>query len=247
MPGPKLTLRLLCVFISTGTLFGQTPTTLSLSTSSPSVALGSPLDLTATVTPSAATGKVTFYDGASVLGVASLTAGQAAVTTVLLPAGTRSLRAHYSGDSTYAASNSSPVSQIVVAGVSLALRHPSYYSTAPGPNAVKVADFNNDGKQDVATANYSGANLSVFLGNGDGSFQAAVNYSVGVPAYSLAVGDFNGDGNADLVVARLSAAVGVLLGNGDGTFQPPVDFSVGASATSIAVGDFNGDGKADLA
>jgi hypothetical protein len=57
---------------------------------------GRAVTLTASVTPGA-TGKVTFYDGTTVLGTSSLNAGQATFTTVLLPSGTRYLRAHYSG------------------------------------------------------------------------------------------------------------------------------------------------------
>ena len=44
--------------------------------------------------------------------------------------------------------------------------------------------------------------MSVLLGNGDGTFQAAVNYAVGNAPYSVAVGDFNGDGKPDLAVAN---------------------------------------------
>jgi FG-GAP-like repeat len=64
--------------------------------------------------------------------------------------------------------------------------------------------------------------VSVLLGNGDGSFQAPVNYSAGVET-TLALGDLNGDGKLDLASADIfSGEVTVLLGNGDGTFQPTV-------------------------
>src|SRR5207249_2433361 len=66
-------------------------------------------------------------------------------------------------------------------------------------------------KADLAVANGSGT-VSVLLGNGDGSFQAAVNYDARNP-YSVAVGDFNGDGRADLAVANLNSSnVSILLG-----------------------------------
>ena len=63
--------------------------------------------------------------------------------------------------------------------------------------------------------------VSVLLGNGNGTFQAAVNYAAGNEPDSVAVGDFNGDGKADLAVAnrRTAMRVSVLLGNGNGTFQ----------------------------
>src|SRR5207302_1029086 len=91
-------------------------------------------------------------------------------------------------------------------------------------------------------------NISVLLGNGDGTFQAAVNYSTATNPVSVVVGDFNGDSKPDLVVVSLgSTNVAVLLGNGDGTFQSAVDYAAGANLNSVAVGDFNGDGKTDLA
>ena len=71
-------------------------------------------------------------------------------------------------------------------------------------------------------------NVSVLLGNGNGTFQAAVNYAAGTSPHSVAVGDFNGDGKADLAVANgNSNNVSVLLGNGDGTFQAAVNYGAG--------------------
>jgi hypothetical protein len=117
-----------------------------------------------------------------------------------------------------------------------------------GPSAVATGDFNGDGKVDLAVVNESSDNVSVFLSNGDGTFQAAVNYSVASLPMSIAVGDFNGDGKLDLaVVNNMSDSVSVLLGKGDGTFQPAVNYGVASLPMSIAVGDFNGDGKLDLA
>ena len=91
--------------------------------------------------------------------------------------------------------------------------------------------------------------VSVLLGNGDGSFQGAQNFGVGLRgAASIAVGDFNGDGLQDLAVANINTDdVAVLLGNGDGSFQGWQNFGAGYGAASIAVGDFNGDGLQDLA
>jgi hypothetical protein len=125
------------------------------------------------------------------------------------------------------------------------------YAVGRKPQSVAVGDFNGDGKADLAVADtgsspdYNG-NVSVLLGNGDGTFQAQKNYAVGDFPHSVAVGDFNGDGKADLAVANYHN-VSILLGNGDGTFQTQKNYAVGRTPSSIAVGDFNGDGKADLA
>src|SRR6516225_9992972 len=66
-------------------------------------------------------------------------------------------------------------------------------------SSVAIGDFNGDGKPDLVTANNGSYNLSVLLGNGHGTFQAAVNYAVGQPPVFVTVGDFNGDGKLDLV------------------------------------------------
>ena len=118
----------------------------------------------------------------------------------------------------------------------------------PEPASVAVGDFNDDGKLDLVVSNGGRSNVSILLGNGDGTFQTAVNYSVGSGPYSVAVGDFNGDGRLDLVAANSAAnSVSLLLGNGDGTFKSAVDYAVGSTPFWVAVGDFNRDGKLDLA
>jgi hypothetical protein len=123
---------------------------------------------------------------------------------------------------------------------------PLSFDAGDYPQSVAVGDFNGDGTLDLAVANYLSNTVSVLLGNGDGTFQAARNYAAGSGPDSVAVGDFNGDGLPDLVVA--SGTVRVLLGNGDGTFQTtPVSYVAGGLPISVAVGDFNGDGSPDLA
>jgi hypothetical protein len=124
---------------------------------------------------------------------------------------------------------------------------PTDYSVGTSPLGVVVADFNRDGKQDVAVVNSGDQNLSIMLGNGDGTFQPAVNYACGSTPGVLAVGDFNGDGYLDLAVANGSAnAVSILLNNGDGTFQVPIQYDAGTSDDYVAVADFNNDKKMDL-
>jgi hypothetical protein len=112
---------------------------------------------------------------------------------------------------------------------------------------IATADFNGDGKPDLALANFGLGDLVIMLGNGDGTFQTPVSYpdAQGNQPGPIVVGDFNGDGRADLAIGN-TTNVSVFLGNGDGTFEAAVPYPV-AGASSIVVGDFNGDGKSDLA
>ena len=87
------------------------------------------------------------------------------------------------------------------------------FAAGRSPQSVAVGDFNGDGALDLAVAN--GFNdVSVLLGNGDGSFQAARNFGAGSNPISVALGDFNGDGALDLAVTnRDSNNVSVLINN----------------------------------
>jgi hypothetical protein len=114
------------------------------------------------------------------------------------------------------------------------------------PTAVVTADFNADGRLDLAVTNYYSNTVSVLLGNPDGTFQPALTSATGATPFSLAVGDFNADGKLDIVTAN-AYDLSVLLGNQDGTFQPPSTIpDDNLSYGSVAVGDFNADGKLDL-
>lgn len=124
---------------------------------------------------------------------------------------------------------------------------PSALVAGRGPNSVVVADFNQDGKQDVAAANVASLNVSVFLGNGDGSFRSASNFAAGPGPNSLVLGEFNGDGNVDLAVRNGINTVNVILGNGDGSFQTPRSITVGQFPRKLVVADFTYDGWQDLA
>jgi VCBS repeat protein/List-Bact-rpt repeat protein len=116
------------------------------------------------------------------------------------------------------------------------------------PTAAAVGDFNGDGNLDIAVANLVSNDVSILLGNGDGTFQPARNYVTGSSPGSIAVGDFNSDGRLDLVVTNfLGGTLSVLLGDGDGTFPPAVSINVSGSPGTVVAGDLNGDGKIDLA
>jgi hypothetical protein len=126
-------------------------------------------------------------------------------------------------------------------------------STSTGAvTALVTADFNNDGKLDIAAAREltTGTSVSIFLGNGLGGFTLASGSPIALTATgatSLAVGDFEGIGLQDLAVANFTDnTVTLLPGNGDGTFASPTILSVPGQPFSVATGDFNLDGQVDL-
>lgn len=123
------------------------------------------------------------------------------------------------------------------------------FAVGSDPYSATIADFNGDGKADLAVGNYDTANVSVLLGNGQGGFSPATNFAVGANPFTIVSTDFNGDGNADLVTSGYSdGKISLLLGDGKGGFSvTPTKFAVGAHLIDVAVGDFNGDRKPDLA
>jgi len=124
---------------------------------------------------------------------------------------------------------------------------PQTFAVGSDPVALCAADFNGDGKLDLAVVNDQDATVSILLGNGDGTFQAQTTAPTGPNPVSIVAGDFNSDGHIDLAIANTSASVSVLLGKGDGTFTAQPDLGVGSHPIGIATGDFNGDGHLDLA
>jgi hypothetical protein len=125
------------------------------------------------------------------------------------------------------------------------------------PASVGAADFNRDGTLDLVVSVVGPNEVSILLGDGDGTFTEAANspIRVGLAPYSVAVGDFNGDGNPDLVTANDASVnsnpgtVTILLGGGDGTFAEASGspIPVGINPLIVAMGDFDADGKVDLA
>ncbi len=125
------------------------------------------------------------------------------------------------------------------------------------PTSMVSADFNNDGKLDLAVTNGAAGTVTILLGNGGGSFTSAGAFPAGPDPFALVADDFNGDGRTDLAVLdRIPQPLGglpegqitILLGNGDGTFQPgPVLSWDGFDPTYLVAGDFTGNGKIDLA
>ena len=122
------------------------------------------------------------------------------------------------------------------------------YGTGTHAHGIVSADFNGDGRLDLATANAGTNNVSVLLGNGNGTFAPAVNFGVGVEPKSVFAADFNGDGRIDLFTAsQISNDVNVLLGNGNGTFAPAVSYAGPTGAHEAVAADVDDDGDIDIA
>ncbi len=137
------------------------------------------------------------------------------------------------------------------------------YPVAPTPNSAQdlaAGDFDGDGRLDlVVTLNDPVTTVSLITGNGDGTFNAPVNFpnTSGFGSPAVAAVDLNNDAMLDVVIAHDIACfsgpcvntdlMSVMMGNGDGTFEPSREIVVGRGMSAIAVGDYNRDGVADLA
>jgi len=127
------------------------------------------------------------------------------------------------------------------------------FGAGKNPCFVATGLLDDDSYPDLVVANSGTSNVSVLLGNGDGSFQTHVLYEVEQNPRAVAVGYFDGDGNADIAVAnsRLDTInmcywVSVLLGEGDGTFKPRVNYAAGKRPAFIAIASLGGDSHVDL-
>jgi len=122
------------------------------------------------------------------------------------------------------------------------------YVAADVPVNLAMGDLNGDGIADLVVPNFNSTNISVLLGNRDGSFQPLQLFdSGGVFPFDAVVADFNGDGKNDVAVTIPSGGVSILLGDGLGHLGAPVVLPDGNHPLHIVAADFNGDHKPDLA
>ncbi len=115
------------------------------------------------------------------------------------------------------------------------------------PESVAIADFNNDGDQDLVVASLVGNSLEVYYGNGDGSLSPPLSHTTNTP-YHVFCHDLDEDGNVDLVSSNsVDSSFSVLMGDGTGHFSEVVTHDVGGSPMAAVAGDFDEDGTVDLA
>jgi hypothetical protein len=116
------------------------------------------------------------------------------------------------------------------------------------PIGVTLADFNGDGRLDIATANNTSGG-SLLLGNGDGTFHSYKTLTTEKTPTWIVAADFDGDGNMDLAVSTAAKnTVDILLGKGDGTFHSYISESIGSNTVpeGMAVADLDDDGNPDI-
>jgi FG-GAP-like repeat/PQQ-like domain len=123
---------------------------------------------------------------------------------------------------------------------------PRSYAAGHGPVAVAVADFNSDGRPDLAVVDYLTPTLALLEGTANGFVLKTPTVSLGSAPRGVAAADFDSDGVPDVAVA-LGGEIRLYRGDGLGGFSLSATQSAGANAAAVVVGDFNGDGAPDAA
>ncbi|CAF4240686.1 unnamed protein product, partial [Adineta steineri] len=120
------------------------------------------------------------------------------------------------------------------------------------PTSITTGDFNNDNRLDIVVSNFLLNSISIFYGNGDGTFSNLTNYTTGShsqPA-GIIISDLNNDGILDIVVANFGTDnIGVFFGNVNHSFHDQITFSTGTGSSpyALVVEDFNNDNQPDIA
>lgn len=127
---------------------------------------------------------------------------------------------------------------------------PVNYPSRPGPQRIVAVDVNADTRVDLVVANYgvggSENSVSVFLGNGNGSFQPKIDSGTVSGPIGVAAADFNGDSKVDIATCSEDGIISILIGDGTGSFGTPTNYPVGFVLVGVNAADVNGDGKPDL-
>jgi len=153
-------------------------------------------------------------------------------------------------DAAIANANSNNITVVLGTGLrSFAPAPGSPFAVGTRPQFVVAADWNGDGKFDLATANTDSNSVSILIGDGLGGFSPAAGSPIAFPSgpTALAVADFNLDGVVDMAVDAGGSSPSILLGSGDGTFVAAAASAGTPGRLASTVGDFNADGKPDLA
>jgi len=163
-------------------------------------------------------------------GILDLVVANADAGTVSILLGNSNSNGNGKGDGTFRSAPGSPI------------------AVGTRPVGVAIADFNGDGKPDLAVVDFTDSVVSILLGNLDGTFGGPTGYGVGGHPFSMVVADFNKDGKPDIAVAnRLSNSISILTGAGNGSFALTRTLSVGVDPQSVAAGDFRNSHQLDLA
>lgn len=108
--------------------------------------------------------------------------------------------------------------------------------------AVTVNDFNGDGIMDIAASEIFNSTMSIYLGNGNGTFKSGIATAIGISPISIVSGDINGDGIADIVTGEGGTSeIAIYYGTGNGSFSGRTAVATSGNPLSISVADINGD------
>ena len=108
------------------------------------------------------------------------------------------------------------------------------------PGNLTVGRLRSNGPLDIVMTNFGTSNVTVLLGNGDGTFGAPIHLDAGVGNDAAAIADFDDDGTPDILVTNYASdTVALLPGNGDGTFRAPVQFATSSGPFAMSVGHFD--------